>query len=596
MQPTTTPISIEEEPSNPSYLPQRSGTDVDSTQYQLHHPPQRQDSFRHHQPQQGIQSQSQQQPQQQLQPQQQYYQDQRRRSMENTNNPLQHAPLTRELSGQLQAMQPYANQQPGSPLPPPTQDNSSRRMTPPLNPGGPQQQQQPQPQPQQQNQPSGQQQQGPHNNHGGVRTMDIQKLCEDYDSLQAKYRKVKNLYFERGNEIERLQNTLAHQRLAQSRTSLDDSEYASRFERLDGAIKNVAFEIRQCWKTIPPWLQPVTSHGAEIKGGREMTVVGRASISRWVVDEILEMFFHPGLDPSLSVHLKTIEQNIRRNHHDPQSIEEDDALSSKVCNWRLTTLDALRHELQGPLAAENKARLTQHLVEKLVASLQMHLREPSPPGLLGGVSMIVDIAIGLASNLPLESRDVRVWYPAPGVLFDGKFMKVEGQLPPLTPSISEGQQQQGGQGGEGGQGGDRSLMELDPQSNNNEENGSKDQSLKHSGSVNGPGQSSTSVQSSSSTRSEKISGPMTRMVKRVQEATGTGKSGHGQQLGQQQGPNQAGKGGSQINLGQQPSQGQEGQQSGPQGGNEESKTVRIAGFMAVEVRGRSILVKAPVWC
>ena len=113
-------------------------------------------------------------------------------------------------------------------------------------------------------------------------------------------------------EIERLQNVLANQRLSQSRTALDDNEYVNRFDRLDGAIKNLAFEIRQSWKVIPGWLQPVINQGAEVKGGREMTVVGRAAISRWVVDEILDRFFHPGLDPLLSSHLKTIEHNIRR--------------------------------------------------------------------------------------------------------------------------------------------------------------------------------------------------------------------------------------------------------------------------------------------
>ncbi|KAF8417130.1 hypothetical protein EV426DRAFT_540685, partial [Tirmania nivea] len=422
--------------------------------------------------------------------------------------------------------------------------------------------------------------------------------------IEAKYRKVKNLYFERNSEIERLQNTLAHQRLAQSRTSLDDSEYVSRFERLDGAIKNVAFEIRQSWKTIPPWLQSVTNHGTEVKVGREMTVVGRASISRWVIDEILERFFHPGLDAGLSIHLKTIEQGIRRNHPEPHSIEEDDALSSKVCNWRLTTLDALRQDLQNPNAAELKARLTQHLVEKLVASLQTHLHEPTPPGLLGGVSMIVEIAVGLACNLPLESRDVRVWYPLPGVPFDGKFMKVEGQLPPLVQPIAGGE-------GPASEGGDK--MEVDQQNPGGEENGvGKDASLKPSGSANGPGvpggQSVNRETSNSSNKSAeqpkaKPRGGMTeRLRQRVQEATGRGHSNNSQAgippigqptpAGQQPGgppPPPLLKGNSQVSL---PTDGVQGGQPS----KEEPKTVRIAGFMAVEVRGRSILVKAPVWC
>ena len=37
-----------------------------------------------------------------------------------------------------------------------------------------------------------------------------------------------------------LQNSLAHQRLSQSRTSLDDSEYSTRFNRLDGLVAQLA--------------------------------------------------------------------------------------------------------------------------------------------------------------------------------------------------------------------------------------------------------------------------------------------------------------------------------------------------------------------
>ena len=340
-----------------------------------------------------------------------------------------------------------------------------------------------------------------------------------------------------------------------------------------------------------------------------MTVVGRASISRWVIDEILERFFHPGLDAGLSIHLKTIEQGIRRNHPDPHSIEEDDALSSKVCNWRLTTLDALRQELQSPNATDSKARLTQHLVEKLVASLQTHLHEPTPPGLLGGVSMIVEIAVGLASNLPLESRDVRVWYPLPGVPFDGKFMKAEGQLPPLVQPIS---------GGEGTASESSDKMEVDQQNPGGEENGvGKDAALKPSGSVHGPGvpggqsgqggQGAQNVNREASNSSNKPAeqpkskslGVAGRLRQRVQEAAGRGHSSDGRPpigqpapTGQQPGgppPPTLQKGNSQVNLPVDAVQ-------GGQPPKEEQKTVRIAGFMAVEVRGRSILVKAPVWC
>ena len=68
---------------------------------------------------------------------------------------------------------------------------------------------------------------------------------------EDKYRKVKKYYFDKDAQVQQLQNTLAHQRLSQSRTSLDDNEYSNRFQRLDGAINNLAFNIRRDWRSIP---------------------------------------------------------------------------------------------------------------------------------------------------------------------------------------------------------------------------------------------------------------------------------------------------------------------------------------------------------
>ena len=356
-----------------------------------------------------------------------------------------------------------------------------------------------------------------------------------------------------------------------------------------------------------------------------MTVVGRASISRWVVDEILERFFHPCLDPGLSAHLKAIEQNIRRNHHDPTSIEEDDALSSKVCNWRLTTLDALQHDLKSTLATEYRARLTQHLVEKLVASLQMHLREPAPTFLLSGVSMIVDIAIGLASHLPLESRDVRVWYPVPGVPFDHKFMKAEGQLPPLLQPIAGPPPPPTGGAGQGdnASGEDKSVMDLDPQAGNADDQNGNKPDIKNTLSVNGPGGGAQSPSTPQPGGPQGASNPgksgdqpprnkFGKLRQRIQEtATGSRKEGHGAAPAGTPAPAPPGKQGGVAVTGEtvqtpaapQGPGGPGGAAGGPVGGpagtggqKDEHRTVRIAGFMAVEVRGRSILVKAPVWC
>jgi len=412
--------------------------------------------------------------------------------------------------------------------------------------------------------------------------------------IAAKYRKVKNLYFDSKSEIERLQNTLAHQRISQSRTSLDDNEYANRFDRLDGAIKNVAFEIRQSWKTIPSWLGGVINSGAEVKGGREMTVVGRACISRWVVDEILEKFFHPALDVNLSAHLKMIEHGIRKNAPPPQSIEDDDALSAKVCNWRLTTLDGLRDSIHGPHAMEYRQRLSEHLVKQLVDSLQMHLHDPSPPGLLGGIQMIVDITVGLGANLPLESRDVRVWYPLPGERFDSKFMRGEVGLPPLvTPTR--------GLEGEG------EKLQLDTNQQSHIMEGGETSPLPPPAPAKddkplpaGKAGIGALPPPSGALQNKEGSGKKLVGFNRVKKALQG--SGHPQppspnlsssSTGQQgqQGQQQNGNSGSQASLAQQQPPQPAQDPTAPKDGDR----VRLAGFMACEVRGKLILVKAPVW-
>ena len=86
--------------------------------------------------------------------------------------------------------------------------------------------------------------------------------------------KVKRYFFERDAQVQQLQNTVAHQRMATSRTVLDDDEYATRFNRLDGAIKDLSFNIRKDWRNIPPWLQPVVNEDAHNVGTKEMTAVG----------------------------------------------------------------------------------------------------------------------------------------------------------------------------------------------------------------------------------------------------------------------------------------------------------------------------------
>ncbi|ORY63545.1 uncharacterized protein BCR38DRAFT_344903 [Pseudomassariella vexata] len=262
---------------------------------------------------------------------------------------------------------------------------------------------------------------------------------KQFKDLLTKYKNVKRLYFDGktqieqlSTQVEQLQNAVANQRISQSRTALDDSEYTTRFNRLNGAINNLSFNIRKDWRTLPAWIDRYVSTEALKTGKQEMTAVGRAIIIRWVVDEIFNRCFHPGLDMDLSRQLKEIEQNIRRFSYTMSSQEEYDALTSKVVSWRMATLEGLQRSLQSPESAMHRADFTTMAASNLTAHLYQHLTDPPPAGVDGSVAMIVELAVGIAANLPLESRDVAVVYPLPGDLIRSEIMEPEkAGLPPL---------------------------------------------------------------------------------------------------------------------------------------------------------------------
>ncbi|KAE8313973.1 hypothetical protein BDV41DRAFT_563902 [Aspergillus transmontanensis] len=268
--------------------------------------------------------------------------------------------------------------------------------------------------------------------------IDLRTLVQKHDELQAKYSKVKRYYFEKEAQVQQLQNTVAHQRMAVSRTVLDDNEYANRFGRLDGAIKDLAFAFRKDWKSLPKWLMGYVNDDAHITGTKEMTAIGRAVISRWLVDELFERFFHPALDPTFSRQLKSIEMNLRRQQGNTLTDEDKENAIARISNWRRTTLDGLTDALHGPAAEEHRCQLIDHLVDNLVANLVSYLGDPPPPGLDNGARMIVENAVGIADKVPLESRDVCIEYIHPGTLLHEPNMKVEAGLPPLTNEHLEG--------------------------------------------------------------------------------------------------------------------------------------------------------------
>ena len=248
---------------------------------------------------------------------------------------------------------------------------------------------------------------------------------------------MKRYFFEQQTQVHQLQNTLANQRLSLSRTSWDDSEYATRFNRLDGLIAQLSFSIRKDWKAIPPWLHIVVNKTAVEIGKQEMTAVGRAFISHWLVENIFEKYFHPDLEPGFSTQLQIIHLNIRKFASPCHSSEDEDSLAAKVINWRLATLEGLTDTLKAPQAESTRQKLTETLNEKLVASLQMFLNDPAPPDLAGGVPMIVELAVSIAQHLPLESREVHIEYFPPGHAIVSEHMKIESGIPPLTSPIAE---------------------------------------------------------------------------------------------------------------------------------------------------------------
>jgi hypothetical protein len=365
----------------------------------------------------------------------------------------------------------------------------------------------------------------------------------------TKYKNVKRLYFDGKKEIEQLngqveqlQNAIANQRMSQSRTSLDDSEYSTRFNRLNGAINNLSFNIRKDWVTLPAWLVPFVSADALKTGKQEMTAVGRAVITRWIVDEIFNRSFHPGLDPELSRQLKMIELNIRNFSYTMNSREEFDALTSKVVSWRMTTLEGLQDVLHSAESANHRNDFTRRATSNLTASLFQHLADPPPAGVDGSASMIVELAVGIACNLPLESRDVAIVYPTPEQ--------------PIQPELMEVEK--------------TGLPALEARPSDASEEGTADDAAAAAGGAGGKEGTSKDGSGKDRRGGDKRTGMLSVL--------GAGSGGSGSAPGSRKGSIADGG----IS------------QTAPPPPKDAGK-VRFAGFVAVEVRGRQVLVKAPVW-
>ncbi|KAK5091645.1 hypothetical protein LTR05_001830 [Lithohypha guttulata] len=264
-----------------------------------------------------------------------------------------------------------------------------------------------------------------------AQTLDHQTLLQRYEELQAKYSKVKRYYFDREAQVTQLQNVVANQRLSMSKTSLDDAQYANRFERLSGAIQNLAFNIRKDWRRLPNWLAPACNRDACATGTKEMTAVGRACISRWLFEHIFQTVFHPGIDERLSHELKSMDRALRRS---PSVLTEEqrDDLLTKVTTWRLTTCEALSEVLHSRQSEAHTEALSRRLADELCAYLHSLLNVPAPPNLEGYLQPIVAQALSISANLPLESRDICIDYYYPGTPMNETFMKLETGMTPLV--------------------------------------------------------------------------------------------------------------------------------------------------------------------
>ena len=283
------------------------------------------------------------------------------------------------------------------------------------------------------------------------------------------------------------------------------------------------------------------------------------------MDELLDRYFHPALEPGLSTQLKMIEKNLRRFAPPTPSDEEKEGLLTKISNWRLSTLDGLQEVLGSSQATENRAALTDMLVEKLVATLGMLLKDPIPAGVDNGVTMIVELAVGIAANLPLESRDVFVEYVTPNQPISEHYMKVETGLPPLTNP---------------GDGPVESGETASLTSKQTEETGSIDSRETGNSNGNNAAEDKDSV-----------------LTNQPAQAGAPGKKKGGMFGGFIGGGGSGGKKSSITSTSSSsiPQQGQ-GAGAGGGGGTERKEDrVRFSTFMAVEVRGRNVLVKAPVY-
>lgn len=308
-----------------------------------------------------------------------------------------------------------------------------------------------------------------------------------------------------------------------------------------------------------------------------MTAVGRAVITKWLLDEIFNKFFHPDLDQHLSKQLKSCHVNIRKNAPLATNTEEEEALTSKLINWRLATTEGFADQLRGPQALTNREHLIKSLNEALIATMEMYVIDPNHEDfkeLKANVPPIIELAVNILSHLPMESREIAVEHYSPGHSIMGEMMSVESGIPALATPCAEGVlQHHDGDAAErasltstasdlkdpsAGAGGDVDSQQSSPQGVQQQQQ----QEPKRSG---GRGMFSSIMGGGG----KKLQQSETRQRELREQQLGTGRAGD--------------NGGSQVSL-----------QSGPPK-EEIPPRVRIATGMSVRIYGKGVLWKATVF-
>ena len=180
----------------------------------------------------------------------------------------------------------------------------------------------------------------------------------------------------------------------------------------------------------------------------------------------------------------------------------------------------------------------------LTANLVNFLSEPVPAGIADSAHMIIELAVNIACNLPLESRDIAIMYPLPGDLLQVSFMKPESGvgMPALenpgidpTADVDGSSTASGDKDDAGGKDGEKQAEPVSSSKLRKERPGGK------GGGMLQPG---TSSKKSSAQNTPDTPGDVSAKSKTSDDGV---------------------------------------------------QKVRFAGFLGVEVRGRQILAKAPVW-